>query len=162
MRNPFQSWFDPPAATIVVTGRCGVVVMLRVEVARNIWRRARGLMGRAELPENGGMLFIYPWRRVVRIWMAGVPIPLDVLFIDGHDRVTRIVADLQPGSRRAIGSGAPVKRVLEVGAGLAARFGIEIGDHVGVRIDGREAALARARGANARRGLMATLMGKQP
>jgi uncharacterized membrane protein (UPF0127 family) len=146
---------------VFVTRRGDAVGVLRVELARNVWRRARGLMGRTELPDNGGMLFVYPWRRVVRIWMAGVQIPLDVLFIDEKDTVMRIVTDLAPGSMRAICSGTPVSRVLEVGAGLVARLGIEIGDAVCVRFDGKEGAKQNASAAHGWRGLMTTLMGRR-
>lgn len=158
MRNPLHSWLAPPTATVFITRRGEPVGVLRVELARNIWRRARGLMGRTELAEDAGMLFIYPWRRIVRIWMAGVPIPLDVLFIDEHDRVTRIVARLAPRSVHAISSGAPVRRVLEVGAGVAERLGIEVGDALRLRIDGRESALA---GVFGWLGSMRTLKGKR-
>jgi uncharacterized membrane protein (UPF0127 family) len=158
MRNPLHSWLAPPTAKVLVTRRGEPVSALRVELARNVWRRARGLMGRTELAEDAGMLFLYPWRRIVRIWMAGVPIPLDVLFIDEHDRVTSIVAKLPPHSVQAISSGVPVQRVLEVGAGQAERLGIEIGDAIRFRIDGRESALSGARGW---RGAMRALTGKR-
>jgi uncharacterized membrane protein (UPF0127 family) len=130
MRNPFHSWFDPPTATVVIARRGQPVATFGVELARNPWRRARGLMGRTSLPEDGGMLFVYPWPRKVCIWMARVQMALDVLFVDENDTVTKIATGLAPRSMRIVGSDAPVKRVFEVAAGALARAGVAVGDQL--------------------------------
>jgi len=123
-------------ATAIITRRNEPVATLRVEVARNIWRRARGLMGRQRLAENSGMLFVYPWPRVVRIWMARVPMALDVLFIDRRGRVAQIAAELRPASVQWTCSSTAVSWVLELAAGVAERIGIAVGDRVAVHMDG--------------------------
>lgn len=109
---------------------------LRVEVAGNRWRRARGLMGRRGLGEDEGLLLAYPRPRVVRVWMAGVPMALDLLFIDAQGRVVRIARSLRPGSLRWTSSGTAVSGVLELVAGTAERTGIAVGDFVAVHRDG--------------------------
>jgi uncharacterized membrane protein (UPF0127 family) len=111
------------------------VARFHVELARNIWHRARGLMGRTALPADGGMLFVYPWPRVVRIWMARVPMALDVVFIDERQVVVKVVEALAPRSAHWACSVTPVSRVLELRAGRCARVGIAVGDRISMHAD---------------------------
>jgi uncharacterized membrane protein (UPF0127 family) len=48
------------------------------------------------------------------------------IFVDG--RIHRIEANTEPQSERVISSGVPVRAVLELNAGTAARLGIKPGD----------------------------------
>ena len=57
-------------------------VTLQVEVADEPAERAEGLMGRTELPEGRGMLFIFPESQNLSFWMKNTLIPLDILFFD--------------------------------------------------------------------------------
>lgn len=102
---------------------------LSPEVADTIFRRAKGLMGRPALGADG-MLFVYPWPRTVRIWMAGTLIPLDAVFVDRTNAIVKIAADLQAGSRKWVSSDRPVKWVLEIPAGQAFKLGLKIGDRI--------------------------------
>jgi uncharacterized membrane protein (UPF0127 family) len=88
------------------------------------------LKGRKSLAADGGMLFVYPWQRVVRIWMADTPIPLDVMFVEPGGKIVKIAAGLAPSSLRWTSSEVAVRWVVEVAAGTAARHGIEVGDRV--------------------------------
>ena len=119
-----------PTATVRFSRGGYVVAVIHPEVSATMWRRARGLMGRTSLAADGGMLFVYPWRRVVRIWMADTPIPLDVVFVEPGGRIAKIATDLAPTSLRWTSSEAPVRWVLEVTAGTVARHGIEVGDRI--------------------------------
>lgn len=101
-----------------------------VEVARTEDQRAWGLMYRRELARDHGMLFVYPRVRRVAMWMKNTFISLDMLFIGPDGRIRRIHRDAEPESRASIRSGKPVKAVLEVRAGTAARLGLEPGDRV--------------------------------
>jgi uncharacterized membrane protein (UPF0127 family) len=162
MPNPLRSWFALPMATVVITRRGQGVATLHVEVARTIWRRARGLMGRTGLAADGGMLFAYPWRRKVRIWMAGVPIALDVLFIDDDGKVAKIVTDLLPRSVRGASSDVPVRQVLEIAAGASARAGIAVGDRLQVFLDDPNSGRAPTRMPGGLRARVAQLIGRWP
>lgn len=57
-------------------------VALQVEIADSATERAEGLMGRTELPEGRGMLFIYPEPAELSFWMKNTLMPLDILFFD--------------------------------------------------------------------------------
>lgn len=103
---------------------------LELELADSMPRRAKGLMGRSGLDGGDGMLFLYPWPRTVRIWMANTLIPLDVMFVDRSGRIVKIAPELQPHSRKWVSSDQAVKWVLEIAGGRAAVLGIQTGDRV--------------------------------
>jgi uncharacterized membrane protein (UPF0127 family) len=59
--------------------------------------------------------------------MKNTLIALDILFADSGGRVTRVHHMAQPGDLTAIDGGTAVRAVLEIGGGLARRYGIEAG-----------------------------------
>jgi uncharacterized protein len=101
-----------------------------VELAITPEQRQQGLMFRESLDADQGMLFDFGDTGPVTMWMRNTFIPLDMLFIDADGRIARIVADTEPLSDAVIGSGGPVRAVLELAAGTSAELGIVVGDHV--------------------------------
>ena len=81
-------------------------------VADSFWLRFRGLMLRASLDPDDGMLF----RGTGSIHMFFMRFAIDAVFCDDDLRVVRVVSDLQPW-RLASARGA--KTVLELAAGAA-------------------------------------------
>lgn len=101
-----------------------------VEMALDAAQRAQGLQFRETLAAHAGMLFDYERPQPVTMWMKNTLVPLDMLFISADGRVVNIAADTVPKSLAPISSAGPVRAVLEVNAGTAARLGIEPGDRV--------------------------------
>lgn len=99
----------------------------RVEVADDDAERSRGLMGRQAMGRLEGMLFVFDATQPVSFWMRNTLIPLDMLFIDETGTVVRVHANAVPLDESPIPSGVPVRYVLEINGGLAARFGIAAG-----------------------------------
>ena len=82
-------------------------------------------MFRKELRENHGMLFIYINEREVNMWMKNTFISLDMLFLDKHGYITRIVRNTEPLSLNIIPSMGNVLGVLELLGGTASRLDIQ-------------------------------------
>jgi len=101
-----------------------------VEVAATDETRQVGLMFRKSLAADAGMLFDYQTPQPVAMWMKNTLIPLDMLFIGADSRISRIAERTVPHSLATIDSGGPVRAVLELNAGTAARLGIKVGDLV--------------------------------
>lgn len=101
-----------------------------VEVATKPADRERGLMYRQSLSADAGMLFDFHQDQLVSMWMKNTFIPLDMLFIAADGTVVGIAADAVPQSLDTISSGRPVRAVLEIKGGEAARQGIAPGAHV--------------------------------
>ena len=110
---------------------------LDVEVASDPEARARGLMFRRTLPENGGMLFITPGRESAGFWMKNTFLPLSIAFLDDSSRIVNI-ADMQPFDEvTAHRPAVPVPYALEVSRGWFAANGIGPGDLCSFRLPER-------------------------
>lgn len=101
-----------------------------VEIADDSAERSRGLMFRKEMAPDAGMLFIFPGNQPVAFWMKNTYIPLDMLFIDRTGRIVNIHERAVPRSLETIHSKGPVRAVLELNGGTAARLAIKPGDTV--------------------------------
>jgi hypothetical protein len=100
---------------------------LEVELATTSAQRQRGLMYREDMPENGGMLFVFPNTRPLSFWMRNTPLPLSIAFLDEEKRIINI-AQMQPFTTRSHQSAQPARYALEVHQGWFAEHGIEAGD----------------------------------
>jgi uncharacterized protein len=110
---------------------------IKLEVAQTREQIEHGLMERASMPEDQGMVFLFRPPRPVRFWMFNCLMSLDMLFIkDG--KILKISRDVPP-YRQSDPAGAPlypaegeieVSEVVEVNAGYCARHGINDGDSV--------------------------------
>jgi uncharacterized protein len=102
----------------------------RVEVARTPDEQARGLMFRAALAPDAGMIFPMTPPRVASFWMKNTLIPLDIIFIRADGRIANIIRNTVPYSLAPLMSEGPVAAVLEVAGGRTAALGIKPGDTV--------------------------------
>ncbi|MGY3437051.1 MULTISPECIES: DUF192 domain-containing protein [unclassified Marinovum] len=98
-----------------------------VAVADDFMEQSRGLMYVKDMADNQGMLFIYGETRKVSFWMKNTFIPLDMVFIDARGVVKKVHAKAVPHDTTSIPSDYPIRSVLEINGGLAARLGIRPG-----------------------------------
>ena len=105
-------------------------VSIVIEVAETEKEREVGLMNRNSMPADQGMLFDFKETRLVTMWMKNTYIPLDMVFMDEGGKVTHVAANAQPLDLSIISSRGPVRYVLELNGGAAARFGIKPGDRL--------------------------------
>ena len=107
-----------------------IIAAFDIEVADDPSERSRGLMFRTEFPDDRAMLFVFEKSRPVAFWMQNTPRPLDMLFIGEDGTIRTIGRNTKPLSRDIVSSKEPVRYVLELNGGAAARLGIEVGDRV--------------------------------
>ncbi len=108
-------------ATIDVGGHS-----VKVELAHNSEQRSRGLMFRETMPEERGMLFIYPEQRTLSFWMKDTRIPLSIAFADRTGKIVRI-ADMTPLDKSAVQSLYPATYALEMNQGWFDRHQVAAG-----------------------------------
>jgi uncharacterized protein len=112
----------------------GKSIPLKVELADTPQESEMGLMYRASMPKDHGMIFDFrvPGQplREVDMWMKNCLFPQDMLFLDGTGKVIAIVLDARPGSERLISPGFPIASVLELNGGTVKELGIKTGDKV--------------------------------
>jgi uncharacterized protein len=87
-----------------------------VEIADNVDRRTFGLMGRASLPQDTGMLFIFDEVTSTCFWMMDTPLPLSIGFFD-EDGVLVSADDMQPFDEAHHCPKKPMKYALEMPQG---------------------------------------------
>ena len=114
--------------TVEIFNEEGRRVVYKVELARTDEERQKGLMGRTELSEDCGMLFIFPYESIQRFWMKDTPIPLDMIFITGKFKIAGIVKNTRAFDLKSHSVRASSKYVLEVNAGQASKWGLKRGD----------------------------------
>src|SRR5271165_6892333 len=101
-----------------------------VEVAETPAQMEQGLMFRRAMDPDAGMLFDYKTPTMATMWMRNTLIPLDMLFVDAQGRIVNIHQRAVPQSLDVIAAAAPVRAVIELNGGTAARLGIAPGDQV--------------------------------
>ena len=101
-----------------------------VEVAETPAQMEQGLMFRRTMAPDAGMLFDYKQPTMATMWMRNTLIPLDMLFVDAQGRIVNIRQRAVPQSEDIIAAAAPVRAVIELNGGTAARLGIRPGDQV--------------------------------
>jgi uncharacterized membrane protein (UPF0127 family) len=121
----------PTPEVVIQTG--DQPIRVRVEVAVTPEQQARGLMYRASMPEDAGMLFVFPENEIHSFWMKNTPLPLDMIFIDESNEIVGIVENTTPFSTTSRSVGRPSRYVLEVNAGFAAKHGLKAGQAVELR-----------------------------
>ncbi|MBT3768067.1 MAG: DUF192 domain-containing protein [Rhodospirillaceae bacterium] len=122
-----QVKFETSRVSIVTAGG---TYNVSVEMATTPEQRSLGLMGRKDMPLAAGMLFDFERTEPITMWMKNTFISLDMLFLDRAGIIVHIARNTQPQSLRHISPGRPVRGVLEVNAGTAARLRIKVGDRV--------------------------------
>jgi uncharacterized protein len=117
--------------TLVIDASGGEKVEVRVEVADDIFERARGLMYRKALGVNRGMLFVYPEEQRLTFWMKNTLIPLSVAFIDSERRIIDI-QDMKPldDEPPSYVSAEPAQYALEVNQDFFEARNVRVGDRV--------------------------------
>ena len=109
-----------------------------VELAETREKQALGLMFRDSLPDDHGMLFIFPVASMQSFWMKNTRIPLDIFYFDEELRLVSVAENALPcRTPRCPGypSTGPAKYVLELNAGKAAELGAGAGDVLELHLD---------------------------
>ena len=104
--------------------------LIHAEVAADYGSRMTGLMHRASMPSNNGMLFIFDDNERQCMWMKNTLIPLSVAFIDESGKVINI-EDMAPQTEDSHCATRPSRYALEMNKGWFAARGIKAGSTIG-------------------------------
>ena len=107
-----------------------LITSLDVEFAETEYETQTGLMYRESMAAHQGMLFIFPDERMHSFYMKNTEIALDLIFIKGDSTIASFQENAQPYDESGLSSQVPVKFVLEVNAGLAEKWLLEVGDKI--------------------------------
>ena len=104
--------------------------IFNIEIAVTEKERSRGLMYRKELKQTEGMLFLYPEKQIIKMWMKNTLIPLDMIFINNNGKIIDIFKMTIPKDLTPIGPDVKLKGVLEINGGLTSYLNINKGDFI--------------------------------
>lgn len=104
--------------------------IFNIEIAVTEKERSRGLMYRKELKQTEGMLFLYPEKQIIKMWMKNTLIPLDMIFINNNGKIIDIFKMTIPKDLTPIGPDVKLKGVLEINGGLSSYLNINKGDFI--------------------------------
>ena len=104
--------------------------LIRAEVAADYGSRMTGLMHRATMPPNAGMLFIFDETQQQCMWMKNTLLPLSVAFIDDGGTIIN-VEDMAPQTEDSHCAKRPSRYALEMNLGWFAARGIKPGTRLG-------------------------------
>ena len=99
-----------------------------VEIADTQEKATRGLMKRKSMPHNQGMLFIFPYPSIIKMWMKNTYIPLDMIFFNAQNQVICVHENAHPLDESIITCPYPAAKVLELNAGEIQSQHIQPGD----------------------------------
>lgn len=115
-----KDWFPIAVGSIVID----------MQIAVTGPEMQQGLMGRRDLLEGQGMLFVYPRATQLSFWMRNTPTPLDIGFFSS-DGVLREIYPLHPFDERPVRSQrTDLTYALELLQGSYARLGLKPGDRL--------------------------------
>jgi len=101
----------------------------QVEIADTPEKAEVGLMWRKSMPKNQGMLFVFPYPRMISMWMKNTYIPLDMIFFNARGEVICLRENTTPlDDENIITCPYPASKVLELNAGEIKAKKIELGD----------------------------------
>lgn len=105
---------------------------IEVEIPMTQKEREVGLMNRAYLHEDSGMIFIFDSYCINRIWMKNMLIPLDIIWLNHNGTIIQIDKNVMPCGEncRSFGPESCSKYAIEVNGLYTDRHNINTGDKV--------------------------------
>lgn len=110
--------------TVTIAGE-----VFHLEIANNDVTRQTGLMHRTSIPDDGGMLFVFPDAQKRSFWMAYCLVDMDLIFLDARGRVTathRMKTQAPRGADESRFAYEQRMRSTDYASRFAAQFAIEL------------------------------------
>jgi uncharacterized membrane protein (UPF0127 family) len=109
--------------------------IVKAETAVDTRDMLRGLMFRASLEKDHGMLFVHPISGRYSYWMYQTYIPLDMIWMDENHKIVELVENAPPCKTAAskcahYGGNESARFVLELNGGEIKKYGIKTGQIV--------------------------------
>lgn len=112
---------------IITTNQTQYTFSLEVADSAEEW--SKGLMSRTSIPENSGMIFIFPDTAYRNFWMKDTLISLDIIYVDHNLKVVDIHHSTKPNqTATTYPSALPAKYAIELPGGTAKKLNIQVGN----------------------------------
>ncbi len=112
---------------IIIETPSGQQAVFSISIAQTQEQQKKGLMFVEEMPQDEGMIFLYPTPSITKFWMKNTLIPLDMLFFDNNNQLVHIEYSATPHDETPRGPDSPICSVVEINGGLADKMNIATG-----------------------------------
>ncbi len=129
---------SPPVSTLPTTNMHLGNANFVIEIANSNDVRMHGLMERDSMPNNHGMIFVFPDEQPREFWMKNTRYPLDIAYINSAGQVVSI-KQMKAYDLTGIPSDAPAKYAIELNLGAASTVGLKAGDHIDIPPEAKDA-----------------------
>ena len=131
-------FFQDERSVVTVTTSDGVNSKFYVVIADTPETRAIGLQNVETLDSDQGMWFVYDEAQPLTYWMKDTLMPLDIVFVDSSGVIQTIYSNVPPCfdvdpeqvDCPTYSSEGLSRFVLEIGGGVAAAKGIQVGNTI--------------------------------
>lgn len=107
-----------------------VIAKLDIEIADDEYQTQTGLMYRHSMPDNQGMLFVFPDQQRRSFYMKNTEFSLDIIYLNSEKKIVSIQKNAKPFDETSLPSDAASMYVLEVNGGLADSWKLANGDRL--------------------------------
>lgn len=128
--KPVVIEFKKEAELFLKTANDSIIAEMDIEIADDEYQTQTGLMYRTSMEKNQGMLFVFPEEEPRAFYMKNTLIALDIIYIDVNKNIVSFQKNAKPNDEASLPSNAPAKYVLEVNAGLADQWELQVGDKI--------------------------------
>ena len=107
-----------------------LIASFDIEIADDEFERQTGLMNRHTMDNKHGMLFIFDKEDYRYFYMKNTYIPLDLIYLDQEGKIVSFQLNAKPLDESSLPSNIPAQYVLEINAGLAESYGLQVNDRM--------------------------------
>ncbi len=107
---------------IVRSTNDSLIANLDIEIAEGDYETATGLMYRNSMEDHQAMLFIFERESPLSFYMKNTQFPLDIIYLNESLQIVEVYRDAKPFDPTPLPSRKPAKYVLEINAGLVAKW----------------------------------------
>lgn len=115
---------DLPAVQICIGS-----TTFQLEIASTEAQRNKGLMFRAVMAKDHGMVFVFENEEERAFWMRNTLIPLQILYMDAKGQIISIKS-MKPQDETPVPSDGSILYAIELNDGAATAAGIKVGDKI--------------------------------
>jgi uncharacterized membrane protein (UPF0127 family) len=101
-----------------------------LKIAGTDLEKSRGLMGVEKLPADTGMIFMYEADQVMRFWMKGTPLDLDIAFVQADGVIAEIRMMKAEDLTEVSSQSSHIRFCVEMPAGWYAASQVKAGDTI--------------------------------
>jgi uncharacterized membrane protein (UPF0127 family) len=104
---------------------------IKFEIADTSAKQSKGLSGRAEIPDDYGMLFVFPEPVQTGFWMKDMLVSIDIIWLTDRGEIVGIEHSVSPDTYPDVFyPPMPISYVLETRAGYANEKGWTVGTSI--------------------------------